>query len=112
MKIDPNKKYQTRDGVPVTHLHRAPEGWPTNHPLIGIVDGNVTTWDDDGRAHGLHAETPDDLIEVREPLEVRLAIDGKEKIWGFAEQNTAKFYDGNVPHRAPFRIATFREVMP
>ena len=112
MKIDPSKKYTTRDGMPVTHLHRAPEEWPSGYPWRGVVGGGSQTWDDDGRALTADSECPSDLVEVREPLEVNLVIDGAGKVYRFAEENTAKFYDGNWPSRAPFRIATFREVLP
>ena len=112
MKIDPSKKYTTRDGRPVKFLHRAPEGWPGEYPWRGFVDKLSRTWDDDGREFSSKTNTPSDLVEVREPLEVRLVIDGRGEIWGLAEENTAKFYDRSWPSDAPHRIATFVEKQP
>jgi hypothetical protein len=74
MKIDPSKKYTTLDGKPVTHLHRAPEGWPTSFPWRGAIDSCGTgTWSDDGKYtdEEIHRF---DLVEVREPMLVKLWV--------------------------------------
>ena len=112
MKIDPSKKYTTRDGKPVTHLHRAPKGWPDDLPWRGIAGGVVETWGEDGRAYAPTVESPDDLIEVREPLELCLAIDKNGITWICYGNGTEEWWDESFPNHAPFRIATFREVMP
>ena len=110
MKIDPSKKYTTRDGRPVEFLHRAPEGWPGEYPWRGIVGSGTASWDDDGRFYDDSAQCLQDLVEVREPLEVQLVVDSKGEV--FTGKRQAAWYDSTIPDRAPFRIATFREVMP
>lgn len=69
MKIDPNKKYRTRDGREVTLLHRAPEGWPNSYPWRGLVSGDhVISWADDGSVGPVQNDRYD-LVEVRDPRE-------------------------------------------
>ena len=112
MKIDPSKKYQTRDGKPVTHLHRVPDGWPSNFPWRGLADGSVITWCDNGRAFIDDADSPADLLEVREPMELEVSMD-KYGITCICDGNcTAEWWDKSFPNHAPHRIVTFREVMP
>ena len=74
MKIDPSKKYMTRDGKPITHLHRAPEGWPTSFPWRGIVGEEAAlTWNEDGVVY-IGEKSQDDLVEVREPMRLRMLV--------------------------------------
>lgn len=111
MKIDPNKKYKTRDGKPVTHLHRAPEGWPNSFPWRGIIGENhAVNWNDEGMVY-TNEKSHSDLIEDRKPLEVQIVIDREGKAFGFANTNK-EWYDNYKPDLAPFRVATFREVLP
>jgi hypothetical protein len=73
MKIDPTKKYTTRSGKAVTCLHRAPEGWPTPFPWRGAIESQGTgVWTDDGSFTDMEEPNRFDLIEVREPMRVRL----------------------------------------
>ena len=85
MKIDINKKYRTKDGLEVTHLHRAPDGWPVDcYPWRGLIEGNPATGTEEGRS-GEQIGTPpnsDDLVEVREPRQWTLRVDGQKlRIW-------------------------------
>ena len=109
MKIDPSKKYTTRDGRPVTHLHRVPDGFKTKYPWRGIIYQEEVRWTDSGtfiegstRSH--------DLVEVREPLEIELVVTGNGK-W-FATLLNTDHWDKVNPNNAPHRTAKFREVMP
>ena len=79
MKIDPSKKYTTRDGRPVTLLHRVPEGWPGEYPWRGIVNGQPLSWMDNGSAFSEATESTDDLVEVREPMRIKLWVKGTER---------------------------------
>ena len=110
MKIDPSKKYTTRDGRPVEFLHRAPEGWPSGYPWRGVVGSGTASWDDDGRFYDDSAQCLQDLVEVREPLEVLVVVDARNRpaVLG----GNAAGWDHTYPEHAPHRIATFREVMP
>ena len=110
MKIDPSKKYTTRDGRPVECLHRAPEGWPGGYPWRGVVGGGSQTWDDNGRAFSDDIKSRCDLLEVREPLEVLIVVDAKNRHVVFG--GNAAAWDHASPEHAPHRIATFREVIP
>lgn len=74
MKIDITKKYRTRDGREVKLLHRVPEGWPTEYPWHGIVDGRRLTWTDHGLPNLDDSPNDEDLIEVREPREWVLSV--------------------------------------
>jgi hypothetical protein len=81
MKIDPSKKYRTRSGRTVEFLHRAPEGWPGSFPWRGIVAGEPITWMENGSEFKDSNESADDLVEVREPMRVKLWIkDGARPI--------------------------------
>ena len=110
MKIDPSKKYQTRDGMPVEFLHRAPEGWPGKYPWRGFVERVTVTWDDEGKEFGPNNDRSSDLIEVREPMEVLVVVDARNRpaVLG----GNAAGWDHTYPEHAPHRIATFREVLP
>jgi len=68
MKIDPNKKYKTRDGQEVSLLHKAPDGWPNPYVIRGLLNENPVSWTDEGRFNTA-SESHVDLIEVREPRE-------------------------------------------
>ena len=72
MKIDPSKKYQTRSGRTVEFLYRAPQGWPGARPWRGIVDGEPITWMENGSEFNEATESPNDLIEVREPMRIKI----------------------------------------
>jgi hypothetical protein len=75
MKIDPSKKYRTRCGSPVTCLHRAPEGWPTPFPWRGAIDRRGSgVWTDDGSFTDREENHRFDLIEVREPMRLRMLV--------------------------------------
>jgi hypothetical protein len=107
--IDPSKKYKTRDGKPVIHLHRAPEGWPTSFPWRGIVGENHdVTWNDDGRVF-INDKSHSDLIEDREPLEFTQIVDAKGTRFNNESNLTLAEWDWKYPRDAPHRIATFIE---
>ena len=72
MKIDPSKKYQTGDGKSVELLHRKPEGWPSKYVWWGTVNGEVRSWQEDGRWKSELSSM--DLVEVREPMRVRMLV--------------------------------------
>ena len=109
MKIDPNKKYTTRDGRPVEFLHRAPEGWPSPFPWRGLADGLIITWRDNGRVFSVDVESSSDLVEVREPMELKVSID-KNGITCICYGNgTEEWWDESFPNHAPHRIVTFVE---
>jgi hypothetical protein len=108
MKIDPSKKYTTRDGRPVTCLHRVPDGFKTKYPWRGIVDQEEVRWTDSGnfieggtRRH--------DLIEVREPMRLKMWIkDGHGPIFCPSDDGRAigKMNELN------YTLKEFVEVMP
>jgi len=105
MKIDPSKKYKTRDGRPVTCLHRVPEDWPTRHPWRGIVDQEEVRWTDSGnfieggtRRH--------DLVEVREPMLVKLWVRGNDRPWRDCD------VDAHDMSRNGWAFKEFVEVIP
>jgi hypothetical protein len=109
MKIDPSKKYKTRSGRPVEFLHRAPEGWPGERPWRGIVAGEPITWRDNGSEFNEAIESADDLVEVREPMMIKMWIkDGHGPIFcvADAELNILKM---NV---LGYTLKEFVEVMP
>jgi hypothetical protein len=101
--IDASKKY-TSGGHPVTHLHRAPDGWPSSYPWRGIVNGQDERWRDDG---GFYAKGNSllDLTEVREPLQAKVLVTDLQKPYNIVDS------DGiDVPNG--WRIIEMIEVMP
>lgn len=66
--IDLSKTYRTRDGRPVTLLHRRPDGWPSDYPYVGLINGVSCVWLANGRVtkESIHNG---DLVEAREPKE-------------------------------------------
>jgi len=110
MKIDPTKKYRTRDGRSVEFLHRFPDGWPTQWPVRGVVDGMEMSWDDDGIECSSGKPSRRDLFEVREPLEVILILDDDGTPFGFADMDV-KTFDVLKKPNAEYRTAKFREVI-
>ena len=107
-KIDPSKKY-TSGGKPVEFLHRAPEGWPGPFPWRGIVNGAPSSWTDDGWCYA-GSPSSNDLIEVREPMEVMVVMncDGKPEA---ITSSTLNGWDTAFPQNAPHTIKKFREVI-
>lgn len=73
MKIDPSKKYKS-NRVEVTHLHRVPDGAPTEYPWRGFVDGYSRSWTEDGRYDADGMVSSKDLVEDREPREWTLVV--------------------------------------
>lgn len=63
MKISMDKKYRTRSGLDVRLL--CVDG-DAKQPVVGIVNGRVGKWDDDG-AWISKSVTESDLIEYHEP---------------------------------------------
>jgi hypothetical protein len=106
MKIDPNKKY-TSGGHPVEFLHRAPEGWPIPYPWRGVVNGFGMSWTDEGRYNKILTNADRDLIEVREPLRIKLAVDPENRpgYWIHADNEHKEMRPG-------WRIVEMIEVMP
>lgn len=83
MKIDPGKKYKTRDGREVANLVRVPENYEAIYPWTGFVEGEWQTWTDAGEYFAgcnPDGDSEFNLIEVREPLEcwVRIRDDRDE----------------------------------
>ena len=107
-KIDPSKKY-TSGGKPVEFLHRAPDGWTGAFPWKGIAGGREQTWTDDG-FHYIGIGSALDLIEVREPLEVMVAVNrhGKPEC---VTTSTLDGWDTAFPQNAPHTLRKFREVI-
>lgn len=72
MSIDPNKKYQTRDGRNVRILCADMDR--ARQPVVGIIEGNsyVNYWTEAGFYALDGTESIRDLIEVREPREWRI----------------------------------------
>lgn len=90
MTISMDKKYTTRDGVPV-RIYAVDAGG--NYPVHGAVcDGklwNVSRWTQDGQWTDDGFNSPIDLIEVWEPQD-------KEPIWCWDDTNhirTIRFWD-------------------
>ncbi len=106
MKIDPSKKYRTRSGRPVEFLHRAPEGWPVEYPWIGIVGGRPQCWMDSGSEFNEATESSDDLVEVREPMLVKLWVRGNDRPWRDCD------VDAHNMLRDGWALREFVEVMP
>jgi hypothetical protein len=73
--IDITKKYKTRNGHEVTNLLRLPEPLAsgTSYPIFGLLDGELSTWQDDGH---VYEDMNDDLdlIEVKEPVKLALVF--------------------------------------
>lgn len=86
-RIDPAKKYTTRDGRKVEILRVLNCG---SHPVFGVIISNngneaAECWMPDGRKH-TNATTDDDLIEARETIKGWLNVyedDGKIRIGDF-----------------------------
>ena len=77
MKIDPSKKYKTKEGREVVNLVRVPENYEAVYPWTGFVEGEWQTWTDDGRYFAGGDADGDgefDLIEVIEPREWTLDV--------------------------------------
>jgi hypothetical protein len=109
MKIDPSKKYQTRSGRPVTLLHRVPEGWPASRPWRGLVDGNEMDWLDSGTVFYGSVDGSCDLVEVREPMRVRIWIkDGHGPIFCVSDTELTTW---NM-NQLGYTLKEFVEVMP
>lgn len=107
-KIDPTKKY-TSNGEPVEFLHRAPDGWPGKYSLRGMVSGLIMYWTDDGR-YNIGISSPEDLIEVREPMEITKIVGLDGKIWDSI--CTPEEWDKTFARNSPHRLVKFREVIP
>lgn len=107
-KIDPNKKY-TSGGHPVELLHRTPEGWPGRFPWRGIVNGAPSSWTDDGWVYSGTASS-EDLIEVREPLEVMIVVNCRSEVRGLTLIEMVE-WDRVCPNDAPHTLRKFREVI-
>jgi hypothetical protein len=106
MKIDPSKKYRTRSGRTVEFLHRAPQGWPGSFPWRGIVAGEPITWMENGSEFNEATESPDDLVEVREPMRMKIWVKGDERPWRDCD------VDAHQMSRTGWAIKEFVEVMP
>jgi hypothetical protein len=106
MKIDPSKKYKTRSGRTVEFLHRAPEGWPGEYPWIGIVGGKPQCWMDNGSEFNDATESADDLIEVCEPMRIKLWVKGTERPLRDCD------VDAHDISRNGWALKEFVEVMP
>jgi hypothetical protein len=76
--IDPSKKY-TCNGHPVEFLHRRPEGWPGIYQWAGMANGWMLTWTDEGIHKIEFLDSKFDLVEVREPMRVRLWVRGNDR---------------------------------
>jgi hypothetical protein len=109
MKIDPSKKYRTRSGKPVTCLHRAPQEWPTPFPWRGIVEGFSLSWSDSGRECYDMLEVTNDLVEVREPMRLKMwTKDGHGPIFCPSDDGRAI---GKM-NQLGYTLKEFVEVMP
>ena len=109
MKIDPSKKYKTRSGRPVEFLHRAPEGWPGEYPWRGIVGGEPQCWMDSGVEFDEKVESADDLVEVREPMRLRVWIkDGESPIACLSDTELTTWKMNELG----YTLKEFVEVMP
>ena len=107
--IDPSKKYTTRDGKPVTHLHRAPEGWPTSFPWRGIVgEATARTWNEDGVVY-IGEKSQDDLVEVHEPMRLKVwTKNGNGPIFRTSDTQLNMM----EMHELGYALKEFVEVMP
>lgn len=71
--IDITKKYKTRDGREVTQLVKF-EGVESYTPILGVVNGAIYRWREDGKYLNHYCNSDQDLIEVKEPREIYLWI--------------------------------------
>lgn len=96
MNIDINKKYRTSNGTPVRII--CTDRKQPHSPIIAIVgedEDRVHAFSADGVAD--HCSPQMDLVEVREPVEIRAYVDDKGQ---------KAFY-----HFTGSRRALFREVI-
>jgi len=104
MKIDPSKRY-TCDGKPVEFLHRRPDGWPTEYPWEGIVDGVKWSWTDEGVYDLEDPENGGDLVEVREPRKAKLWVRGEHAAVWFPSHSASVWRDQG------YELVEFAEVL-
>ena len=108
MKIDPSKKY-TCNGHPVEFLHRRPDGWPGIYQWAGMANGWTLTWTDEGIHKIEFLDSKFDLVEVREPMRVKLwTKDGHGPILCPSDDGRAI---GEI-NKLGYTLKEFVEVMP